>query len=321
MRAFLMICVVAGHLLEIISFQYSRALYVVLYSFHMPAFAYVSGYCCKLDSCTPKRLLCSVVYPYVVFQTLYLLFANYVLHAPTAWQYTTPYWLLWYLLSLLLWTGMLALVQNIRYRILVFAGALALSLAAGYDKTIGYYASLSRTFTLFPFFLGGHYVKLMPKKYKVLPPASRIAAASVGAVLLYLLVHSSDRITNFMLYHSYAYTEEFTVVHRAAMLGIAWSWIAVLLILAPRRRLPWLTYCGRNTMTVFLFHGFIVRFLSQRIRTQNNAFLIFLTLLLSIPVLLSAPVFVKLTQPLRQLRFSRKKRQAFQQNFDKNMNC
>ena len=94
LRALMIICVVVGHLIEVLPFSYSRHLYVLIYSFHMPVMAFISGMFCKLDDKMPKRIVQGCVYPYLVFQTLYLIFSNFVLREPIDYRYTTPYWLL-----------------------------------------------------------------------------------------------------------------------------------------------------------------------------------------------------------------------------------
>ena len=46
-----------------------------------------------------------MIYPYLVFQTLYVIFANQVLEKDADMQYTTPYWLLWYLFAIIVESG------------------------------------------------------------------------------------------------------------------------------------------------------------------------------------------------------------------------
>ena len=53
-----------------------------------------------------------MIYPYLVFQTLYRIFANQVLEKDADMQYTTPYWLLWYLFAIIVWNLVLPLVQG-----------------------------------------------------------------------------------------------------------------------------------------------------------------------------------------------------------------
>lgn len=52
-----------------------------------------------------------MIYPYLIFQTLYLLFSNQILDKDADMQYTTPYWLLWYLFAIIVWNLVLPLVQ------------------------------------------------------------------------------------------------------------------------------------------------------------------------------------------------------------------
>ena len=64
----------------------------------------------------------------------------------------TPYWLLWYLLSLAGWRLLLPVFARLK-RPLTFAVALAV--AVGCASEVGYYLSLSRTLVFFPMFVLG----------------------------------------------------------------------------------------------------------------------------------------------------------------------
>ena len=103
-RALLIILVVVGHLTEIIHYQNSEFVYRWIYIFHMPGFALLSGLC--WSGVKDGRVWKKLIYPYVIFQTLYLIFQYVVLNGDFILQYTTPYWLMWYLLALIQW-GML----------------------------------------------------------------------------------------------------------------------------------------------------------------------------------------------------------------------
>lgn len=315
LRAFLIFCVVAGHLLEILGFTGSRTLYVVLYSFHMPAFVFISGMCCKLDEHTPKKLVCNYIYPYLVFQTLYLTFDKYVLHHGNnvAYQYTTPYWLLWYLMAMILWQLMLWLYSGIKSRKIALGISVSLALLSGFDSSIGYYMSLSRTLVLFPFFLAGYYSKdycffndqvwhEKNRKYRRI----RVLSILAGGLTLAGLIRYAPQITYPLLYHSCAYfPPDFCVGHRALMMGISCVWIGVLFALVPRRRIPWITYCGRNTMTIFVLHGFVTRMLGKELASLklNSHWPLFCGLVLLIPVVFTLPPVVAMIRPL--IRFKK----------------
>ena len=100
-RALLIILVVVGHLTEIIHYQNSEFVYRWIYIFHMSGFALLSGLCWSGGK--DGRVWKKLIYPYVIFQTLYLIFQHVVLNGDFILQYTTPYWLMWYLLALIQW--------------------------------------------------------------------------------------------------------------------------------------------------------------------------------------------------------------------------
>ncbi len=64
----------------------ARALYMVVYTFHMPAFILISGYFSRSFDLSPpakvKRLVTGVAVPYVVFETAYALFRRYANDQP-----------------------------------------------------------------------------------------------------------------------------------------------------------------------------------------------------------------------------------------------
>ena len=76
-KFFMIFFVVFAHLLEP-EFGDStvKAIYSVIYSFHMPVFIFVMGYFAKFS---PAKIFRSVLLPYAVFQVLYLLFEFFVL--------------------------------------------------------------------------------------------------------------------------------------------------------------------------------------------------------------------------------------------------
>ena len=59
----------------------------------------------------PSKIKNNMIYPYLIFQTLYLLFSNQILDKDADMQYTTPSWLLWYLFAIIVWNLVLPLVQ------------------------------------------------------------------------------------------------------------------------------------------------------------------------------------------------------------------
>jgi fucose 4-O-acetylase-like acetyltransferase len=205
--------------------------------------------------------------PYLLFQTLYILFAQRALNANISLQYTTPYWLLWYLLAGIGYQLLIPMYDTPSLRgkcvrmVLVFAAALL----AGCDRTIGYYASLSRFLVFQPWFLLGYYCrKHAPQLREILNSCKLpLRLASLLGVLASVYFLQVIPVTANMLYGSYSYANQnYSPLIRSALMVIALLWILFLfggLFPLLNRKLPLLTALGQNTLPVFLLHGFAVR--------------------------------------------------------------
>ncbi len=260
-KGLLIFLVVFGHLLELFAGGGQKFLYVLIYAFHMPAFAFATGYFAKGE---PRRAARYLLLPYGVFQTLYLLFSRFVLNDPVAIQYSTPDWLLWYLLAAFLWTLLLPFFKTDRpgRQALALAGTTALALLVGFDSRISYFLSLSRALVFLPFFLLGYY--RLPDRLLENRQARYLAAALCAALALLdmalILVNLKD-IQVYWLYGSYPYKLTGSVVIRAAWLFFAAAWTLGLYLAMPRRPLPGLARWGQYTMGIYLFHGLVLRLL------------------------------------------------------------
>ncbi len=279
-KCILIFSVVFGHMLELYmgNDPADRLLYLVIYSFHMPLFAFVTGIFARYD---PARIRNHMIYPYLVFQTLYLIFANRVLEKDADMQYTTPYWLLWYLLAIIVWNLVLPLVQgegaSIGKKAVMLAAAMAAGILIGFDKKTGYYLSFSRVVEFFPYFLMGVYYRQM----KALRLCGKTAAACVRhkkllrgiltglvcvflAGFVYALYRNVEEIRLAWLYGSVSYERgDYTWRFRAFGMAGAVLWMGFFLLVTPARKLPYLSYIGANTMTVYLLHGFFIKYMSK----------------------------------------------------------
>ena len=290
-RFFLIFTVVFAHLLEICrAFSGSGYIYQFIYSFHMPVFIFLFGYNARYS---PKKIIFRWGIPYIVFQSLYILFSRFVLKNDVDFQYTTPYWLLWYMLACIFYQLLLPIydINDKRKQILILIGAVIISLLVGFDKTIGYYLSLSRFFVFQPWFILGFYFKkngIFEKNftYKKLRVALTFASALIIAIYAVFLYF--NKIPNGLLYGAVSYEKcDGTIVMRALLLIIAFCWILFLFVgLKPylNKRLFLITSIGQNTLPVFLLHGFVVKFLPIYLPDMLNYPLI--TVLLSFVLLL-----------------------------------
>lgn len=288
-RFLLILLTICGHFIEL--FDKTLESYKIIYSFHMPAFVFLSGLYADFDR---KKLLKRLIFPYFVFQTLYLIFNSIVFsHTLIDLQYTTPYWILWYLLTMIFYHLILPYLpqKNTRNAVIVLIAAICLSLAVGYDTSVGYYMSLSRTVVFSPFFLAGYYFPCI----KSLPPIRYIfehrrfififgAAAILGSQYI-INVNFPVRL----FYGSYSYiTSGGSITQRLILICIALIWIVFLLLIFPRKKIPFITVLGQNTMPVFLFHALFIKLAEKHdIFQYDMAGNLFLTLLLSLLIIVA----------------------------------
>lgn len=98
-KVILIFFVIFGHLLETVG---GDNLYKIIYSFHMPVFIFISGWFAP-SKCVSKKTMFKLIHPYILFQLLYILFNVFAVNEGNielSIQFSTPYWLLWYLLTL-----------------------------------------------------------------------------------------------------------------------------------------------------------------------------------------------------------------------------
>lgn len=265
-RCFLIFTVVFAHLLEVCNpFVGSTYIYQFIYTFHMPALIFLFGYNVNYS---PKRIVYRWCIPYVIFQSFYIIFSRVVLKTPMAFQYTTPYWLLWYMLVCIFYQLLLPLFDTTdkRRQIIAFLCVSVISLLIGFENYVGYYMSLSRFFVFQPWFLLGYYCK----KNRILDSLSVrnktyffIALMSAVIILLSVPFLFYEKLPNGLLNGSFSYSGcGSTMWMRAGVSLISFSWILFLFVAAKpylNKKLPFLTRIGQNTWPIFLLHGFLVK--------------------------------------------------------------
>ncbi len=314
MKALLIFSVVLGHLCEIVHFNGSYFLYMYIYVFHMPAFALCSG---MFASFHPKKIFRNLVYPYVIFQTLYILFSHFVLNSNKTIQYTTPYWLMWYLFAMILWECAIPFLETTKKstKLLWFGTSVSISLLVGLVGKISYFLSLSRILVLFPFFIAGYYLRkshLFPYlagqktscRYNMVKIVSSILAAAVTA----LLINYRWLINSKWLYGSYSYdSQDYNILIRAGFMVCAAIITVFLMVIMPNRRIALITNAGSHTFPIFILHGFFIKLLknSKWFQSSSRPELLTLAATIAIVLILSSKPVSKLCRPLFHPDFSR----------------
>lgn len=321
LKGILIIMVVLGHLTELLLKSGEGGIvYRLIYAFHMPAFIFISGYFAKSDF---KKIIKNMLWPYVVFQILYIIYARTILGDDEKFTLVRPYWIMWYIFAMIIWSLILPLFRhwtNKYIRIGLFILTLAVSILAGFSERIGVKFSLSRILVYMPFFISGSYFSDMDlntfyeRHRKVI---SMTAAVAFGAVVAAIVVHYRE-YSYIWLYENAPYDVTNEPVHiRALHILFAYVFIAYMVLLTPHRPIKLLATIGQRTMPIYLLHGFIIRLLLDRnigelIASQPVAlmYLILIFATAAIVLVLSSDAVLKAASPLMKLQYKHKEKQS-----------
>lgn len=304
-KVLLIFLVVFGHMIQpfIDGSDGLKTFYMWVYTFHMPAFIFLSGFFAK-GSGSKKyilKLAKKLIVPYLIFQVIYTIFYFYI--GKEGWQTSMfyPHWSLWFLLSLFCWHMLLYWFKKIP-AILGILIAVQIGLIVGYFGEIGHTFSLSRTFVFFPFFLLGYWLKeehVMWLKQRAFKLISLVIMAVVAVAIYYapdfnsgwLLASKSYGALGAPEYGGFARLLVYFTSTVMAMSVMAW---------VPREK-GIFTYIGTRTLYVYLLHGFFIQYFRVNdLFKVDNIFDFFGLGLLSaiIVLLLSSKPILGLWQPM-----------------------
>lgn len=263
--------VVLGHAIQrlISDSDVALTVYLVVYAFHMPAFAIISGYFSKSAPPTRRqmaRVVTDIVVPYVIFEALWTL-TKWLVEGRANPNLTKPSWTLWFLLALGIFRLVLPYLALFRWPLL---WAVALSLGAGYLPNLDSTFSLARTLGLLPFFTLGWWLRerdvvdrfgLLRRPWWLVAASIALFAAAGSAAWLGVDAWRDMDLRTWLFYDdSYAAlggTQWWAGGVRLALLAVAVLLSAAFFVLVPRRG-QWWTHFGQYTMYVYLLHSFVL---------------------------------------------------------------
>ncbi|MEU1146475.1 acyltransferase family protein [Streptomyces sp. NPDC005863] len=241
----------------------AEALYMTVYTFHMPAFILISGYFSRSFDMRPdrlKRLVTGIAVPYVIFEVAYTLFKRYADNDPSQpISLLDPWYLTWFLVALFVWRLTVPLWKIVRWPVPL---ALAIAMLAVISPDIGDDLDLQRVLQFMPFFVLGLFMK--PEYFQLVRRREvRILSVPVFAGALLLAYWAAPRMTSVWFYRR----------DSAQELGVPW-WVGIVMTLAlfgcsvvltacffawvPRRKM-WFTVLGAGTLYGYLLHGFLAK--------------------------------------------------------------
>ena len=288
-KAFLILLVVIGHFSEPC---YTNTLFLtvlkwIIFSFHMPAFIFISGYFSKKDMGLEK-LIQKLVIPYFVFELLYYFLYVFVIHKETGLYFNRPKFSLWYLMALFFWRIATPYVKKIPGNLFI---AITGGLLIGFTQ-LGNFFSIPRTLFFYPFFLAGYYFQeswfeSIRRHWK----AFTAGLASLAGLLGGWVLITGQELTPFIFYGRYSYedmglTNGWGLLIRLVCYGISFLAIFALCAFIPRKQ-HFYSILGVRTMPIYLFHGLVYSILKDSRILEKVDFPVETGLLLGFCVLLT----------------------------------
>lgn len=294
LKGFLIICVIIGNSLEFfephsIDFHF---FILLLYTFHMPVFAFISGYFYKKSSRTTKQLSSKTIILFVSFQLFYIIFNSILDKSDTLdIQLFYPQWTLWYLITL---SALYVICDYVKKPKLWLVYTFTISLLIGFDKSVGTYLSISRTFFFLPIFILGmmfkiEYINTIKRYLKYITPLT--------IILLTLLYYFNDKIPvdvffEYTYYNFHFDNEYISLIFRFYHYIMSFMIGSILLCIVPNKKTS-LSYLGKNSLLLYLSHSGIIKVLYKcSLLKYNNLINSILSeiLILSITIVVSIVV-------------------------------
>jgi len=268
-KGVLIILVVIGHFLEISmgrsiggdpsgwSYEPQRFLLTTIYLAHIPLFVFLVGTTAKSDH-LPERIARLLVLG-VTLHVGYVVALRIIAGHWVAQAWTSPYWVLWFIASMIWWMLALPLIERAPRCAL---GLSVLGVAVvGMAPLHGNIAAYSRTVVYLPFFILGHlYGRRLVHATGRLSAYWR-AAAAAGLIALALLVWRHD-IDPHWIFGNQTFEQLSSgtlagVVTRLELLVLTLAAALCLLCLIPAGSRLFETP-GRHSLSIFLLHPIAV---------------------------------------------------------------
>lgn len=255
-KAILIILVVIGHTIDIWDFAPTSVpnyIWYVIYSFHMPAFTFVSGYFAKTANRNKAILKYSAIY--VMASLMYLPFH---LSDGVFYSVVVPFWILWYLCCLVYWQVLISFIRHIPTRL-----AIPLSLVAGigigYFYTGGIFA-VQKTIYFLPYFLAGYYIDkhtLDAVKVALRKKLPIVITATLAIILVLSATIPREIFSGKYTYSFFGIDAWYGGIIHLSLYVLSFLALFCFFSLVPVIKKPW-TKIGQYTLPIYIIHGLII---------------------------------------------------------------
>ena len=313
--------VVIGHFADLYVNKYAsmRFIFIIIYSFHMPLFLFVTGFFQKkINSFKDISLKKILFYIFLIsfmkismfyIEKHYQPFSSFELFSGTEGY--------WYLSVTIIYTMILPLIKNLKFSYL-FIFSIIIGLFVGYDSSINDFFYLSRAIVFFPFYLLGYNFSNNKKiilditNNKIL----KIISFIIIVAFLYYCINNLEFIYKYrMLFtgrNPYSYITDFNCTYKHRLLTYFISLVIgfCVLCIIPNKKMKIISNLGKKTLQVYVLHQTIIMFMKEiglfnQLEKVFSDYFIYIYLLIAIILtfFLSLKIFTKIFNYIKNTIF------------------
>ena len=271
LKFLLIFLVVLGHFAELImrKSEIAKTTWMIIYSFHMPLFIFVSGFFAK-NAVKNRNYNKSIMFfiLYFIMKTVIFIVDKSCGLNPN-YNFTKINSIQWYIFAMGAWYLISILLRNANKKI-IFMLSVFFALIIGFDKNIGDIWGVSRILVFYPFFLLGLNIN-NDKLFKIVKnKGTKIIAPIYLIILVLIFVLFIDKIylvrpilTGRNPYSSLNNSiEQFGVLIRMCWYIVATFTGICIMSLVPKGKTI-ITNLGQRTISVYFYHAIIIRIFSN----------------------------------------------------------
>lgn len=317
-KFFMMLFVVVGHFIEemiVLGRMDLQVIKAFLYAFHMPLFIFIFGVFYK-EKNSEKRAIFFLISGLIM--KLLVHYSSLLMFEDVTFSLFYNAGITWFLF-VLVWYIVLAKALKKLDKRLVLVISFAISLFTGYFKEIDDFLCLSRMFVFFPYFWLGTMIDrdTFPAKIRSVRKYLLIPAICLLAAWLAICLFGGERVESLIPLFTgrnsfFRETDGRGCLYRLLTTAITVITGLSVLIIVPEKKVPVISYLGRNTINVYFWHYpflyLIVYLMNVKDHVENNAYLIALILIgIALTFLLSLDIFNFPLKNLNKLIMNHKK--------------
>ena len=309
---FAIVLMVIGHAIGILTEgsgnHLEKSLFVIIYSFHMPLFIFISGLFLKpmdQDTKCPKNKIGAFLAIGIVLRAftsiLRLILGKSDLFSVLD-MYDGYTWFMGAMAAFILLTWLLrSFNQTVVFPVVLLVGCMA-----GYDEFLGDKFALMRIVVFFPVFLIGYY--LTPDRIVKLASVKWLKIVAVVIIVGFAVLCLLNKDIVSTLRPLFTGRNRFTVLKNAYPFGAFYRMAAYaisalmglsVICLMPNRRLGYITTMGGKTLQIYFWHRMILIVMEQfklydKIQSVTGgtvATIIYILLAVGVAFLCSVPIF------------------------------